>query len=260
MSTMRETMSFDDPFSRPSGAIPPEDHPDEEPALPLIRLEEITKLYRTTELETSALDGIDLKIERGEFVAVMGPSGCGKSTLLNIVGLIDTPTSGRYWFADREVARLSENKLADLRKGNVGFIFQSFNLIDELNVYENVELPLLYQGIPKAQRRNLVREALELVGLSARAKHKPDQLSGGQQQRVAVARAVVGDPKLILADEPTGNLDSKNGEEVMAMLKILNDQGATILMVTHSPSHAERADRIVNLLDGRIVAPEQLEI
>jgi putative ABC transport system ATP-binding protein len=229
-------------------------------AEPLIRLEGVTKRYRTTDLETTALDGIDLEIDQGEFVAVMGPSGCGKSTLLNIVGLIDAPTSGRYWFADREVSRLSESKLADVRKGNVGFIFQSFNLIDELNVYENVELPLLYQGVPKAQRRNLVREALELVGLSARARHKPDQLSGGQQQRVAVARAVVGDPKLILADEPTGNLDSKNGEEVMGMLKILNDQGATILMVTHSPSHAERADRIVNLLDGRIVAPEELAI
>ena len=227
---------------------------------PMIQLKEVTKRYRTTELETTALDGIDLDIEQGEFVAVMGPSGCGKSTLLNIVGLIDTPTSGNFYFSDREVSHYSENKLADLRKGNVGFIFQSFNLIDELNVYENVELPLLYQGVPKVQRRNLVREALELVGLSARAKHKPDQLSGGQQQRVAVARAVVGDPKLILADEPTGNLDSKNGEEVMSMLKILNDQGATILMVTHSPSHAERADRIVNLLDGRVVPPDELEI
>jgi putative ABC transport system ATP-binding protein len=250
-------MPFDDPCAR---AMPRDGHRDEEPALPLIRLEAITKLYRTTELETTALDGIDLEIEQGEFVAVMGPSGCGKSTLLNIVGLIDTPTSGRYWLGDRNVAGLSESKLADVRKGNVGFIFQSFNLIDELNVYENVELPLLYQGIAKARRRNLVREALELVGLSARAKHKPDQLSGGQQQRVAVARAVVGDPKLILADEPTGNLDSKNGEEVMGMLKILHEQGATIVMVTHSPSHAERADRILNLLDGRIVAPEQLEI
>src|SRR5688572_3461927 len=190
----------------------------------------------------------------------MGPSGCGKSTLLNIVGLIDNPSSGAYFFGEREISKYSESRLADLRKGNVGFIFQSFNLIDELDVYENVELPLLYQRVPREQRRNLVREALELVGLSARAKHKPDQLSGGQQQRVAVARAVVGDPKLILADEPTGNLDSKNGEEVMSMLEILNDQGATILMVTHSPSHAARAHRIVNLLDGRIVPPETLEI
>jgi putative ABC transport system ATP-binding protein len=226
----------------------------------MIRLAGVTKHYRTTELETTALDGIDLDIGPGEFVAVMGPSGCGKSTLLNIVGLIDAPSSGQYFFADREVSGYSENRLADLRKGNVGFIFQSFNLIDELTVYENVELPLLYQKVPKAQRRNLVREALELVGLSARAKHRPEQLSGGQQQRVAVARAVVGDPKLILADEPTGNLDSKNGEEVMNMLKILNEQGATILMVTHSPSHAERAHRIVSMLDGRIVAANELEI
>jgi putative ABC transport system ATP-binding protein len=226
----------------------------------MIKLSDVSKRYRTTELETTALNGIDLEIGKGEFVAVMGPSGCGKSTLLNIVGLIDAPSSGQYYFGDREVSRYSENKLADLRKGNVGFIFQSFNLIDELNVYENVELPLLYQSVPKSQRRNLVREALELVGLSARAKHKPEQLSGGQQQRVAVARAVVGDPKLILADEPTGNLDTKNGEEVMNMLKTLNEQGATILMVTHSPSHAERAHRIVNLLDGEIVAANQLEI
>ncbi|HEX6998581.1 MAG TPA: ABC transporter ATP-binding protein [Gammaproteobacteria bacterium] len=226
----------------------------------MIRLRGVTKRYRTTELETTALDGIDLEINEGEFVAVMGPSGCGKSTLLNIVGLIDVPSSGQYYFGDHEVSKYSESKLADLRKGNVGFIFQSFNLIDELDVYENVELPLLYQNVPKAQRRNLVREALELVGLSARAKHKPEQLSGGQQQRVAVARAVVGDPLLILADEPTGNLDSKNGEEVMNMLNTLNEQGTTILMVTHSPSHAERAHRIVNLLDGRIVPASELPI
>ncbi len=226
----------------------------------MIRLASVSKQYRTTELETTALDGVDLDIEQGEFVAVMGPSGCGKSTLLNIIGLIDAPSGGQYFFGDREVSGYSESRLADLRKGNVGFIFQSFNLIDELTVYENVELPLLYQKVPKAQRRNLVREALELVGLSARARHRPEQLSGGQQQRVAVARAVVGDPKLILADEPTGNLDSKNGEEVMSMLKILNEQGATILMVTHSPGHAERAHRIVNLLDGRVVAANELEI
>jgi putative ABC transport system ATP-binding protein len=226
----------------------------------MIKLEGVTKRYRTTELETTALDGIDFALADGEFVAVMGPSGCGKSTLLNIVGLIDAPTSGQYFFGDQEVSKYSENKLADLRKGNVGFIFQSFNLIDELNVQENVELPLLYQNVAKAQRRNLVREALELVGLIARAKHKPEQLSGGQQQRVAVARAVVGSPKLILADEPTGNLDTKNGEEVMNMLKTLNEQGTTIMMVTHSPSHAERAHRIVNLLDGRVVAANQLEI
>jgi putative ABC transport system ATP-binding protein len=219
----------------------------------MIKMNAVTKRYRTTELETTALNGIDFELGKGEFVAVMGPSGCGKSTLLNIVGLIDAPSSGEYYFDSKEVSKFSENKLADLRKGNVGFIFQSFNLIDELDVYENVELPLLYRNVPRARRRNLVREALELVGLSARAKHKPDQLSGGQQQRVAVARAVVGDPKLILADEPTGNLDSKNGEEVMEMLRILNEQGATIVMVTHSPSHAERAHRIVHLLDGRVV-------
>jgi putative ABC transport system ATP-binding protein len=226
----------------------------------MIKLSHVSKKYRTTELETTALDGVDFALQSGEFVAVMGPSGCGKSTLLNIVGLIDSPSSGEFFFGEREISRYSENRLADLRKGNVGFIFQSFNLIDELNVYENVELPLLYQKVGKAQRRNLVREALELVGLSARAKHKPDQLSGGQQQRVAVARAVVGNPKLILADEPTGNLDSKNGDEVLGMLTTLNEQGTTVLMVTHSPSHAARAHRIVNLLDGRVVAANELAI
>ena len=226
----------------------------------MIRLSSVTKLYRTAELETRALAGIDLNVQEGEFVAVMGPSGCGKSTLLNIVGLIDSPSSGRYYFGDQEISGYSENRLAALRKGRIGFIFQSFNLIDELNVYENVELPLLYQGIARAQRRNLVREALELVDLSSRTKHRPEQLSGGQQQRAAVARAVVNDPSLILADEPTGNLDTKNGEDVMGMLETLHDQGATILMVTHSPSHSARADRILNLLDGRIVAANELAI
>jgi putative ABC transport system ATP-binding protein len=226
----------------------------------MIKLSQISKKYRTTELETTALDGVDFGLASGEFVAVMGPSGCGKSTLLNIVGLIDNPSSGEYFFFEREISQYSEGRLANLRKGNVGFIFQSFNLIDELNVYENVELPLLYQKVSKPQRRNLVREALELVGLSARAKHKPDQLSGGQQQRVAVARAVVGNPKLILADEPTGNLDSKNGEEVLGMLTTLNEQGTTVLMVTHSPTHAARAHRIVTLLDGRVVPANQLTI
>ena len=226
----------------------------------MIRLSSVTKLYRTAELETRALAGIDLNVQEGEFVAVMGPSGCGKSTLLNIVGLIDSPSSGRYYFGDQEISGYSENRLAGLRKGRIGFIFQSFNLIDELNVYENVELPLLYQGISRAQRRNLVREALELVDLSSRAKHRPEQLSGGQQQRAAVARAVVNDPSLILADEPTGNLDTKNGEDVMGMLQTLHDQGATILMVTHSPSHSARADRVVNLLDGRVVPANELAI
>ena len=226
----------------------------------MIRLEGVTKLYRTAEMETRALAGVDLNVQPGEFVAVMGPSGCGKSTLLNIVGLIDSPSSGHYYFGDREISGYSESRLAGLRKGRIGFIFQSFNLIDELNVYENVELPLLYRGISRAQRRNLVREALELVDLSARARHRPEQLSGGQQQRAAVARAVVNDPSLILADEPTGNLDTKNGEDVMGMLETLHEQGATILMVTHSPSLSARADRIVNLLDGRIVPANELAI
>ena len=226
----------------------------------MIRLSNVTKLYRTAEMETRALSGVDLNVQRGEFVAVMGPSGCGKSTLLNIVGLIDSPSSGQYFLGDREVSGYSEGRLAAMRKGRIGFVFQSYNLIDELNVYENVELPLLYQGIPRARRRNLVREALELVDLSSRARHRPEQLSGGQQQRAAVARAVVNDPSLILADEPTGNLDTKNGDEVMGMLKTLHEQGATILMVTHSPSHSARADRIVNLLDGRIVPANVLAI
>ncbi len=226
----------------------------------MIRLSGVTKLYRTEEMETRALAGIDLNVQQGEFLSVMGPSGCGKSTLLNIVGLIDSPSSGQYYLGDEEISGYSETRLARLRKGKIGFIFQSFNLIDELNVYENVELPLLYQGLPKAQRRNLVREALELVDMSSRAKHRPEQLSGGQQQRAAVARAVVNDPSLILADEPTGNLDSKNGEEVMRMLKTLHEHGATILMVTHSPSHSARADRIVNMVDGRVVPANELAI
>lgn len=226
----------------------------------MIRLSGVTKLYRTEEMETRALAGVDLNVQQGEFLSVMGPSGCGKSTLLNIVGLIDSPSSGQYYFGDEEISGYSESRLAQLRKGKIGFIFQSFNLIDELNVYENVELPLLYQGLPKAQRRNLVREALELVDMSSRARHRPEQLSGGQQQRAAVARAVVNDPSLILADEPTGNLDSKNGEEVMRMLKTLHEYGATILMVTHSPSHSAQADRIVNMVDGRIVPANELAI
>jgi putative ABC transport system ATP-binding protein len=213
----------------------------------------VRKLYRTYDLETTALDDVSMEIRKAEFVAVMGPSGCGKSTLLNLIAMIDTPTSGSYHLGDLEVSSYSESKLVDIRKHNIGFIFQSFNLIDDLSVFENVELPLLYQDVPKKRRRSRVREVLELVDLLPRAKHKPAQLSGGQQQRVAVARAVVGDPKLIVADEPTGNLDTKNGEDVMDMLTTLNEQGATILMVTHSRTHAERAHRIVNMLDGRIV-------
>jgi putative ABC transport system ATP-binding protein len=219
----------------------------------MIRLANIRKLYRTTDLETTALDNVSLELNQGEFVAIMGPSGCGKSTLLNIVGLIDSPSSGEYHLDGEEVSRHPENRLTEIRKRNIGFIFQNFNLIEDLTVFENVELPLVYQNMGRTARRSRVREVLELVGLEARARHRPVQLSGGQQQRVAVARAVVNDPKLIVADEPTGNLDTKNGEDVMDMLATLNEQGATILMVTHSPSHAGRAHRLINLLDGRIV-------
>jgi putative ABC transport system ATP-binding protein len=219
----------------------------------MITLSSISKRYRTTDLETTALNEVNIEIDTGEFVAVMGPSGCGKSTLLNIVGLIDSPTSGHYLLDGEDVARYGEDQLTDVRMHKVGFIFQNFNLIDDLTVQENVELPLVYQNLGRAARRTRVREVLELVDLQARARHKPTQLSGGQQQRVAVARAVVCDPKLIVADEPTGNLDTKNGEDVMDMLATLNQQGATILMVTHSPSHAGRAHRLINLLDGRIV-------
>jgi len=219
----------------------------------MITLSGVSKRYRTIDVETTALDAVSIEIGQGEFVAIMGPSGCGKSTLLNIVGLIDSPTSGRYLLAGEDVARYGEDRLTDVRMNNVGFIFQSFNLIDDLTVEENVELPLVYQNVGRAARRMRVREVLELVGLQARARHKPTQLSGGQQQRVAVARAVVCDPKLIVADEPTGNLDTRNGEDVMDMLATLNEQGATILMVTHSPSHAGRASRLINLLDGRVV-------
>jgi putative ABC transport system ATP-binding protein len=234
--------------------------PLDETAEVLIRLKNVRKVYRTLDLETTALADVSLEIKKGEFVGVMGPSGCGKSTLLNVVGMIDAPTSGQYFLGATEVSKYKESKLVELRKHNIGFVFQSFNLIDDLTVYENVELPLLYQDMPRAHRRSRVREVLELVDLQARAKHKPAQLSGGQQQRVAVARAVVGDPKLIVADEPTGNLDSKNGEDVMDMLSVLNEQGATILMVTHSPAHAERAHRIVNFLDGRVVPDVSKEI
>ena len=223
----------------------------------MITLRNIQKLYRADNIETAALANVNLQIDQGEFVAVMGPSGCGKSTLLNILGMIDTPSEGEYLFCGEDIARHRESQLVELRKRHLGFVFQSFNLIDDLTVYENVELPLLYQSIPRAKRKSRVREVLELVDLRAREKHKPAQLSGGQQQRVAVARAVVSDPKLILADEPTGNLDTKNGEEVLGMLDTLNEQGATILMVTHSHAHASRAQRIVNMLDGRVVPGPQ---
>ncbi|MCH2357869.1 MAG: ABC transporter ATP-binding protein, partial [Pseudomonadales bacterium] len=211
----------------------------------MIRLKNLSKVYRTAYMETTALDQVNIHIGKGEFVAVMGPSGCGKSTLLNIVGMIDSPSGGEYWFNGEEVGSRSENELVDVRKHNIGFIFQNFNLIDDLSVHENVDLPLLYLGLSRKERRAKVDEALELVGLESRAKHKPQELSGGQQQRVAGARSVVGDPKLILADEPTGNLDTKNGEDVMNMLRMLQQRGVTILMVTHSPQHSERADRII---------------
>ena len=223
----------------------------------MITLKNIMKLYRADNIETAALANVNLQIEAGEFVAVMGPSGCGKSTLLNILGMIDTPSEGQYLFCGEDVAPYPESRLVEIRRRQLGFVFQSFNLIDDLTVFENVELPLLYQNVPRARRKSRVREVLELVDLRAREKHKPAQLSGGQQQRVAVARAVVSDPKLILADEPTGNLDTKNGEEVLGMLDTLNQQGATILMVTHSHEHAARAQRIVNMLDGRVVPGPQ---
>jgi putative ABC transport system ATP-binding protein len=218
------------------------------------QLGKVRKVYRTGTVETTALDDITLNICEGEFIGVMGPSGCGKSTLLNILAMLDTPTSGRYSLGGVEVSDASEAQLIEIRKGNIGFIFQHFILIDDLSVYENVELPMLCLKVPRKKRQARVREVLELVGLSHRAQHRPAQLSGGQQQRVAIARAVVGDPKLIVADEPTGNLDTCHGEEVMDMLTTLNQQGTTILMVTHSPAHAGRAGRVLNMLDGRLVS------
>jgi len=222
---------------------------------------ELVGLHRTYVVGGSpvhALNDINLEIKEGDFVAIMGPSGCGKSTLLNTIGLLDSPTKGSYKFLGEETAKKSERRLSEIRKKNIGFIFQSFNLIDELSVRENVELALLYQGIPAGQRRKMVKAVLEKMNIAHRAKHMPQQLSGGQQQRVAVARAVVGQPKMILADEPTGNLDSKHGEEVMQMLTDLNNDGATIIMVTHSPSHADYARRVVNLLDGHIVTENRV--
>lgn len=219
----------------------------------MIRVKQLSKVFRTDEVETTALDQIEFNARKGEFVAVMGPSGCGKSTLLNIIGLLDSPSKGDYFFMDKEVSVFKENQRTELRKGNIGFIFQSFNLIDELTVFENVELPLLYLKMSAKERKRKVDEVLERMQITHRKNHFPQHLSGGQQQRVAIARAVVTHPKLILADEPTGNLDSANGEEVMKLLQELNQDGTTIVMVTHSLAHAERAQRIVKLLDGRIV-------
>jgi putative ABC transport system ATP-binding protein len=219
----------------------------------MLKLHDLYKVYRTDEIETVALNGVNLEIHEGDFVAIMGPSGCGKSTLLNIIGLLDNPSDGDYFFFDENVAKYPESKRSAIRKKNIGFIFQSFNLIDELNVAENIELALLYHDMPAAERRRRVVDAMDRMGIGHRAKHMPGQLSGGQQQRVAVARAVVGNQPLILADEPTGNLDSVHGQEVMEMLRSLNGDGTTIVMVTHSPAHADYAHRTVNLFDGHIV-------
>jgi putative ABC transport system ATP-binding protein len=220
----------------------------------VLKLEGVLKKYRTTDVETSALNGVSLKIAPAEFVAIMGPSGCGKSTLLNILGLLDSPEQGKYWFFGEEVARKSERELTALRRTGVGFIFQSFNLIDDLNVAENVEVSLLYRRVGSSERRRRVAAALERVAIAHRAKHLPHQLSGGQQQRVAIARALVAEPRLILADEPTGNLDTENGSAVMSLLTEINAAGTTVVMVTHSLVHAGYAKRTVKLLDGRIVS------
>lgn len=218
----------------------------------MLTIKNLTKVFRTTEVETIALNNVNIEVADREFVAIMGPSGCGKSTLLNILGLLDNPTEGQYFLGETEVGSLSEKERTAVRKGNIGFVFQSFNLIDELNVEENVELPLTYLKVPSAERKERVKEILRRMGISHRAKHYPQQLSGGQQQRVAIARAVVSNPKLILADEPTGNLDSKNGMDVMNLLTQLHEEGTTIVMVTHSQRDAAYATRIINLFDGQV--------
>ncbi|MCI6118211.1 MAG: ABC transporter ATP-binding protein [Prevotella sp.] len=219
----------------------------------MIKVENLSKSFRTEEVETIALNGVSFEVKDGEFVAIMGPSGCGKSTLLNILGLLDNPTGGKYWLDGNEVSALKEKNRTDVRKGQIGFVFQSFNLIDELNVEENIELPLTYMNIPAKERRQRVQEIMKRMAINHRAKHFPHQLSGGQQQRVAIARAVVFGPKIILADEPTGNLDSKNGIEVMKLLAELNNDGTTIIMVTHSERDASMAQRVIRLFDGKIV-------
>ena len=219
----------------------------------MLKLEHITKVYRAADIETAALDDLSLEVRQGEFLAVMGPSGCGKSTLLNVLGLIDSPTTGSYWFMGEDIAKCSEEELTLHRRAGVGFVFQNFNLIDDLTVAQNVEVALIYRRVSSAERRRRVEAALNRVDLAHRAKHLPKQLSGGQQQRVAVARALVSDPKVILADEPTGNLDSANGDAVMGMLTAVAKAGTTIIMVTHSKAHARHAERVVYMLDGRFV-------
>jgi putative ABC transport system ATP-binding protein len=225
----------------------------------MLKFKNLCKFYQTEDVETVAIDQMDMTINKGEFVSVMGPSGCGKSTFLNIVGMLDNPTSGDYTFIDKEVSGLNERGLANIRKQHLGFIFQSFNLIDELSVWDNIELPLIYQNVPTAERKSRVEAVLVKVDIAHRSQHMPQQLSGGQQQRVAVARALVSEPKLILADEPTGNLDSKNGHDVMTLLQKLNDEGSTIVMVTHSEAHAQYGSRIINLLDGKILSDDMVE-
>ena len=222
----------------------------------MIKTVELTKVFRTDEVETTALNQVCIEIKKGEFAAIMGPSGCGKSTLLNILGLLDNPSGGQYYFDGQDVSKFKERNRTDMRKGNIGFVFQSFNLIDELNVYENVELPLIYMRLKSSDRKKMVETILERMKIGHRKKHFPQQLSGGQQQRVAIARAVVANPKLILADEPTGNLDSKNGLEVMKLLSDLNEEGTTIIMVTHSERDAGYAHRVINLFDGRLITEE----
>ena len=223
----------------------------------MIKIEGLSKFFRTEEVETIALNGVSMEVKDGEFVAIMGPSGCGKSTLLNILGLLDNPTSGDYYLADREVGHLKEKERTQVRKGNIGFVFQSFNLIDELTVQENIALPLLYMGVPKQERQRRVEEAMARMDIMHRSRHYPRQISGGQQQRTAIARAIVTRPKLILADEPTGNLDSKNGKEVMGLLGELHREGTTIVMVTHSQHDAGYADRIIHLFDGHVLGEEE---
>jgi putative ABC transport system ATP-binding protein len=226
---------------------------------PVIRLEEVAKVFFTDEVETHALTGVHLAIQSGEYVSIAGPSGCGKSTLLSILGLLDTPTGGRYWLNDKPAESLTLSERARIRNREIGFIFQSFNLIGDLSVYENVELPLTYRGMPASERKKRVQEALEKVGMAHRMKHFPSQLSGGQQQRVAVARAIGGKPLVLLADEPTGNLDSANGEAVMGLMRELHREGSTICMVTHDPRFAQHAERTIHLFDGRVVEDEKGE-